>query len=124
MKQRILLSFDSQELKEFKTVINNSNNQTLQNLVKLVTERQDTDEFIKRKVFEALSDLSNCDIDEIKVDQNLKNHLGLTIYHKKSLKTYFQRIINELNANAIISVRECEILTNVSTCIQLIKSKL
>ncbi|NAS12285.1 hypothetical protein [Poritiphilus flavus] len=124
MNQKIVLSMTQNELQEFSTLVESSEIKDLKELVKLVVSKDDPDTFIKRKVYEALSDLSGFDIDDINDDQELKSDLGLTNYHKKSLKRYFQRIVNDLDSDKIITVAECEKLDKVSDCIKLVKSKL
>src|SRR3954464_4507843 len=94
------------------------------------TDKDDKDEFIKHHVFLALSDISGIEIREIIKaqedgnDQDLKFDLGLSIYHKKSLKTYFDNILSELESQKTVSIRECQELEKVSDCMQLINSKL
>ncbi|EZH75041.1 hypothetical protein ATO12_09955 [Aquimarina atlantica] len=124
MKQKIILSLNQKELEKFITIVQGSQIRELDNLVKLVIGKTDKDGYIKRRVYEALSDLSGFEIDYIKDNQSLKTDLGLTIYHKKSLKRYFQRIVRDLKSNKTVTVIECEKLTKVSDCIKLVKSKI
>jgi hypothetical protein len=124
MKQKIILSLNNAELEVFRELVKNSNLEDLNKLVNLVVQKDDPDSFIKRKVYEALSDLSGFGIDFIKESHKLKSDLGLTNYHKKSLKTYFQRIVKELDSDKIVSVTECEKLEKVTECLELVKSKI
>lgn len=124
MKQKIILSLDNLELEKFRKLVQSSNLEDLNKLVKLVVQKNDPDSYIKRKVYEALSDLSGFEIDFIKDSHKLKGDLGLTNYHKKSLKTYFQRIVKELGSSKIVTVTECEKLEKVTECLKLIKSKI
>ncbi|TYP99231.1 hypothetical protein C7447_102553 [Tenacibaculum adriaticum] len=124
MNQKIILSLNQEELENFRVLVKNSDLDLLNDLVQLVVLKDDPEKYIKRKVFEALSDLSGFNINVINESQKLKFDLGLTNYHKKSLKIYFQRIVKDLNSTKIISVTECEKLEKVSDCLKLVKSKL
>lgn len=124
MKQKIILALNKEELNKFEQIIVNSGISELSELVTLVISKDNPEKYIDRKVKEALSDLSGFEIEFIKETHNLKTDLGLTNYHKKSLKIYFQRIVEDLNSKKIVTVQECEKLTKVSDCIKLIKSKI
>ena len=124
MKQKINLSLSESELSEFRLLVDNSQINGLKNLVALLVDKDNIDEYIKRKVYEALSDLSGFDIDKIKDSQKLKIDLGLSSYHKKALKGYFMKILSDLSSEKIITVKECEDLEKVSDCIKLLKSKI
>ena len=124
MKQKILLSLNKSELSEFRLLVNNSQIHDLKELVTLLIDRENSDEYIKRKVYEALSDLSGFDIDYIEDNHQLKTDLYLNNYHKKALKGYFLRILSDLGSDRIVTVRECEKLEKVSDCVELLKSKL
>ncbi len=124
MKQKIVLSLSKSELSEFRFLVNSSQNDDLKKLVTLLVDRDNPDEYIKRKVYEALSDLSGFDIDEINDSQKLKSDLGLTTYHKKALKGYFLKILSDLGSDKNITVKECEELEKVSDCLKLLKSKI
>lgn len=124
MKQKIILSLNEDELNQFRSFVKESQIKELIELVKLVTEKDDADAFIKRRVFEVLSDRSGIEIESLNESLELKNDLGLTLYHKKSLKIPFQRIVSEMKSTKIITVRECEKLQIVSNCISLIRSKI
>ncbi len=124
MNQKIHLSLNEEELAKFRSLIDQSKIKSLQKLVSTVVDKEDQGAFIKRRVFEALSDLSGVDIAKIKVSDRLKNDLGLTFYHKKALKTYFQNILKELGLDRTITISECENLIKVEDCITLVTSKL
>lgn len=125
MNQKVTLFLNESELLELRNFINDeSNSQNLNNQIQLSIERNNLEDFVKRKVFEELSSLSGFEIQDIKESQNLKDDLGLRIYHKKALKIPFQRIVWNLNSSGIITVSECASLVTVINCINLIKSKL
>lgn len=94
------------------------------NLIDGKDGKDDKDEYIKNKVFWALSDLGGFDIRTITEEQDLGIDLGLDVLQKRSLKSYFQNILSDLKSSKIISVTECENLEKVSDCLKLIKSKL
>ncbi|KQC31339.1 hypothetical protein [Flagellimonas eckloniae] len=123
MKQKILFSLDADELLELRELLQKSNLAGMQELVDLVVDKGNPDDYIKRKVFEALSDLSGFDIEDINESQNLKLDLGLSLYHKRSLKSYFQKIVKDLKSDKVVKVKECERLGTVKDCIVLVKSK-
>lgn len=123
MKQKILFSLDPDELLQLRELLQKSNLAGMQELVDLVVDKENPDDYIKRKVFEALSDLSGFDIEDINENQKLKTDLGLSLYHKRSLKSYFQKIVKDLKSDKIIKVKECENLRTVKDCIVLVKSK-
>ncbi|TSE04005.1 hypothetical protein [Aquimarina algiphila] len=124
MKQKIILTFNKEELNKFEEALGNSGINKLSELVTLVISKDNPEKYITRKVKEALSDLSGFEIEFITLSHNLKTDLGLTNYHKKSLKFYFQRIVKDLDSKKAVTVQECEKLTKVSDCIKLIKSKI
>ena len=121
---KIVLTFNQSELEEFSGLIESSQIEELKRVVRLVISKDHPKEYIERKVLEALSDLSGFEIDKIKPSQDLRFDLGLTLYHKKSLKTYFQRVLKDLGSNGSIMVSECEKLKQVKDCITLVNSKI
>ena len=123
MQEKIESSLDEIELAELIRLLEKSNIKDLNDLIKLINPADDQDAFIQQKVFASLADLSGFPIDSIQNDQNLKFDLGLTNYHKKSLKTYFQRIVIDMSSDKKVTVSECTNCHIVSDCIDLVNSK-
>lgn len=81
-------------------------------------------EKIKARVFNTLSELSGKDQSEIQEPQDLYRDLGLSEYHKKSLKRPFQKIIEDFGSSKNILVKECMALITVNDSLELVTSKL
>jgi hypothetical protein len=123
MKHRVYLTLTDTEIESLKNLLKSSTNSNLNSLVKLQIEKENKDEYIQHNVYLALSDISGIPTDEISNSNDLKLDLGLSLYHKKALKSYFQNIVNALNSTKKISVTECSDLKKVIDCIKLVKSK-
>lgn len=127
---KIFLTLTNEELVAFQALVNKNATDRVSALVNLQIDKEDSDEFIKQRVFLALSDLSGLDIQTIEQgqqngnDADLKLDLGLSLHHKKSLKSYFDSILADLKSTKIVTVKECESLAKVSECLKLVKSKL
>ena len=81
-------------------------------------------EKIKARVFNTLSELSEKDQTEIEEQQDLYRDLGLSDYHKKSLKRPFQKIARDFGSSKNIMVKECMALVTVKDSLELVVSKL
>jgi len=123
MKHKFYLSLDDNELKSLQALISDESN-TLNNLFENFINIQDQDAYVKHHVYLSLSDISGFNIDDFDNNSDLKIDLGLSMYHKKALKNYFQKIVKELNSINIITVKECEGLIKVNDCLKLVKSKI
>lgn len=124
MKQKIYLSLNEEELEKLKTILENSPEHQLESVLNLPPAKVNKEEYIRYYVYKSLSDLSGYKTSQIKDENNLKADLGLSLYHKRALKSYFQKILSDLDSPQIILVKECENLAKVKDCINLVKSKL
>lgn len=124
MKHKIYLSLTDNDIETLKTLIATRESDNLNLLFKLLIDKEDKDEYIKHNVYLALSDISGFGTDDFIDDSDLKLDLGLSLYHKRALKNYFQKIVAELSSLKIITVKECEDLKKVSDCLKLVKSKI
>ncbi len=124
MKRKIVLKLTVTELEDLLFLVKKSGFDDLIDLVRLVMDQNDHVELVRIRVYEALSDLSGFEPDEIQDSDSLKTDLGFNNYLKKSLKVYFNGILLELGSDQSIFVHECEELLKVSDCINLVISKL
>ena len=124
MKHKIYLSLTDSDMETLKTIVEESDSANLNSLFKLLIDKQDKDEYIKHNVYLSLSDISGFGTDAFNDNSDLKLDLGLSLYHKRALKNYFKKIVNDLGSLEIITVKECEDLKKVEDCINLIKSKI
>jgi len=123
MKHKIYLSLTDNDIEALKTLVLASESDNLNSLFKLLIDKEDKDEYIKHNVYLALSDISGFETDDFNDNSDLKLDLGLSLYHKRALKNYFQKIVTDLNSVKTITVKECEDLKKVSDCLKLVKSK-
>lgn len=123
MKQKIYLTLTDSDIEALKTLVLTSESNNFNSLFKLLIDKENKDEYIKHYVYLALSDISDFEIDEFDDNSDLKLDLGLSLYHKRALKNYFQKIVTDLNSVKTITVKECEDLKKVSDCLKLVKSK-
>lgn len=123
MKHKIYLSLNDSDIETLKTLVLASESNNLNSLLKLLIDKEDKDEYIKHNVYLSLSDISGFEIDDFNDNSDLKLDLGLSLYHKRALKNYFQKIVTDLSSVRTISVKECEDLKKVSDCLKLVKSK-
>lgn len=124
MKHKIYLSLTDNDIEELKSLVFASESKNLNSLFKLIIDKEDKDEYIKHNVYLALSDLSGFEPDDFNENSDLKLDLGLSNYHKRALKNYFQKILTNLNSSKIITLKECEDLKTVNDCLKLLKSKI
>lgn len=124
MKHKIYLTVAERDLKKLEKIVNDSASDELSDLIKLLIEKDDTDKYIRHHVYLALSDISGFEPEKFNDDSDLKLDLGLGIYHKRALKSYFQHIVLDLGSTKPITVAECERLKTVQDCLKLVKSKL
>lgn len=122
-RSKIHLSLTESDMMLLKDIVTKRSPDNLNSLLELLVEKEDEDEYIRYNVYLALSDISGYSIDDFEDDTNLKSGLGLSLYHKKALKNYFQSIADDLGFSKVITVRECEELKKVSDCLTLVKSK-
>lgn len=123
MKHKIYLSLTDNDIQDLKTLILASESDNLNSIFKLLIDKDDKHEYIRHKVYLALSDISGFEVDDFNDNSDLKLDLGLSLYHKRALKNYFQKIVTDLNSIKTISVKECESLKKVNDCLKLINSK-
>lgn len=123
MKHKIYLLLTDNDIKVLKILALASESTHLTSLFKLLIDKEDKDKYIKHNVYLALSDISGFETDDFNDNSDLKLDLGLSLYHKRALKNYFQKIARDLNSVKIITVKECEDLKKVSDCLKLVKSK-
>jgi hypothetical protein len=123
MEQKIYLSLNDNEKNALFNLISDANSDLLNSLLSHIHGTENTDVFIRHRVYFSLSHLSGKEISDFDDNSNLDTDLKLFQYHKRALKNYFQRIVHELNSNKFITTRECENLKKVSDCIVLVKSK-
>jgi len=81
------------------------------------------EKYIKHHVFLILANSGSKKYDEISEKDDLRLNLNLAVYRQRSLRSPFQKILEELNSQNKISVKECDNLVTVSDCISLIRSK-
>lgn len=124
MKHKIYLSLTENDIGKLKALVETNGRSKLTSLVRLLVDKKDKDKYIKHHVYLALSDISGLDPDDFSDMSDLKLNLGLSLYHKRALKNYFQRIVKNLNSVKLITVKECEDLKKVSDCLKLVKSKI
>lgn len=124
MKHKIYLSLSDKDIEKLKAIIEARESDSLNILFKLLIDKDDKDKYIKHNVYMALSDLSGFEIGKFNDNSDLKLDLGLSLYHKRALKNYFQNIVTDLGAVKIVSVKECEELKKVSDCLKLVKAKI
>ena len=124
MNQNIYLSLLDIELDKLKTLLEYSPTHDLDENLKLPPGKENQDEYIHFYVYKSLADISGFKPSDFNDNSDLKSELGLSLYHKRALKNYFQKIIEDLGSSKIILVKECENLAKVSDCIKLVKSKI
>lgn len=124
MKHKIYLSLTDKDIETLKTLVSARESDNLNSLFKLLIDKEDKDEYIKHNVYLALSDISGFSPDDFNDNSDLKLDLGLSLYHKRALKNYFQKIVYDLGSQKMISVKECEDLKKVNDCLKLVKSKI
>jgi hypothetical protein len=124
MKYKIYLSLNDNDIEALKTLVLASESGNLSSQFKLLIDKENKNEYIKHNVYLALSDISGFETDDFNDTSDLKLDLGLTLYHKRALKNYFQKIVTDLNSVKYITVKECEELKIVSDCLNLVKSKI
>jgi hypothetical protein len=81
------------------------------------------EKYIKHHVFLTLANFGSKKYNEISETDDLRLNLNLTMYSQRALRTPFQKILEELNSQNRISVKECDDLTTVADCVSLIRSK-
>ena len=124
MKQKIYLSLSDNELDKLKTLLDNSSSNELGSILNLPPGKENQEEYIRFYVYKSLADLSGFKTTDFNDKSDLKSDLGLSLYHKRALKNYFQKIVTDLGSSKIILVKECENLVKVNDCIKLLKSKI
>ncbi|WP_407498453.1 MULTISPECIES: hypothetical protein [Elizabethkingia] len=124
MKQKIYLSLTDNDIKVLKAFVETKGSDDLKSLLKLQIEKEDQDSYIRHNAYLALSDMSGFKTEDFNDNSHLTYDLGLRLYHKRALKNYFQKIVNDLKSAKLITVKECENLEKVKDCLELIKSKL
>ncbi|WP_158858474.1 hypothetical protein [Lunatibacter salilacus] len=124
MKHKVYLSLTDEDLEKLKAVVESGESDDLNKLIKLLTDKEDKNKYIEHHVYLALSDISGFEPEKFNNDSDLKYDLGLSLYHKRALKNYFQKIIAELDSDKTITVSECEKLKKVNDCLKLVKSKI
>jgi hypothetical protein len=124
MKHKIYLSLSDNDLEKLKALAHSSEQSDLGSMFKLLINKDDKDEYIKHNVYLSLSDISGFDPDDFNDKSDLKLDLGLSLYHKRALKNYFQKIVTDLGSTKLITVKECEELKKVNDCTKLVKSKI
>ena len=124
MNQNIYLSLTDIELNKLKTLLENSPAHDLNEILKLPPGKENQEEYIHFYVYKSLSDISGFKTSDFNDNSDLKSDLGLSLYHKRALKNYFQKIVEDLDSSKIILVKECENLVKVSDCIKLVKSRI
>lgn len=123
MKYKISLLLDEDDINLLIEFSNTTDSVNLKSQIVSQASLIKSDEYIKHHVYLALADISGKDYSFISDEKSLKTDLGLSLYHKRSLKNYFQKIVSDLNSNKIITVKECEDLIAVKNCLTLVKSK-
>jgi hypothetical protein len=124
MKHKIYLSLTDAEYKTLKSMVQSSTFDKSNNLILQFPAKENKDDYIKLQVYSVLSDFSRCDPNKFNDSSDLKQDLGLALYHKQALKNSFQNIIQHFRLDGYLTVKECEGLVKVGDCIKLIKSKL
>jgi hypothetical protein len=123
MKHKIYLSLSDYDLEKLKALVHTSEQSDLSSMFKLLINKDNKDKYIKHNVYLSLSDISGVDTDDFNDNSDLKIDLGLSLYHKRALKNYFQKIVTDLDSTNLITVLECEELKKVSDCTELVKKK-
>lgn len=119
--------FTSEQLEQLSALFSKEDLQKLNAIIAKpveVPEELSSTEKVKERVFEILASLSGVSQTEIKESQDLYRDLGLSTYHKKSLKRPFQKIVEDFGSNKNILVKECAALKKVKDCLDLVTSKL
>ncbi|WP_025142842.1 hypothetical protein [Pedobacter jeongneungensis] len=124
MKRKIYLSVTDSDIDQLKTFLPALKSENLNSLFNLLIEKENVDEYIRHYTYLALSDMSGFEPNDFKDNSDLKFDLGLSLYQKRALKNYFQKVTNDLGSQKNITVKECEDLKKVIDCLKLIKSKL
>ena len=124
MKRKIYLSVTDSDIDQLKTFLPTLKSDNLNSLFNLLIEKEDVDEYIRHYTYLALSDMSGFEPNDFEDNSDLKFDLGLSLYQKRALKNYFQKVTNDLGSQKNITVKECEDLKKVIDCLKLIKSKL
>lgn len=86
-------------------------------------DRRELDGYIRPLVYNVLSTISNNSTAVMNDNVDLKYNLFLTPFHLRNLRRPFQEIISSIHPSATISAEECERLSRVRDCIELIKFK-
>jgi len=123
MKHNIHLSVSEQDLDKLKDFANSVASEELKALINLLINKENSEDYIRYHVYLALSDISGFDTDAFNDKSDLKFDLGLGLYHKRALKNYFQKIVDDLKPGKAVLVSECEALKKVGDCLTLVKSK-
>jgi len=123
MKHKVYLSLTDEDLEKLKAIGESGESDDLSSLIKLLTDKEDKNKYIAHQVYLALSDISGFEPEKFNDDSDLKYDLGLSLYHKRALKNYFQNIATALDSDKTITVSECEKLIKVKDCLNLVKSK-
>ncbi|HSI76515.1 MAG TPA: hypothetical protein VK957_11480 [Lunatimonas sp.] len=124
MKHKVYLSLTDEDLEKLKAFAESGESDELSAMIKLLTDKKDKAQYIAHQVYLALSDISGFEPDKFNDESDLKYDLGLSLYHKRALKNYFQNIVTELNSDKTITIPECENLKKVKDCLTLVKSKI
>ena len=95
---------------------------------KALPSGEDLNKWVMSQVIEALSDLSGIDANKItndqrKRDQDLELDLGLNRFYKRSLKGYFDNILEEMGSSEVIQASQCETLETINDCTNLLMAK-
>ncbi|WP_131694665.1 hypothetical protein [Dyadobacter tibetensis] len=124
MVHRINLTLSDAEVKLLLSLIKDTDLEGLKTALNTLAGRADQEAYIRQQVYQALSDLSGYQQEAFNDSSDLKADLGLSNYHKRSLKNYFQNTIESLGSKEVIAVKECETLTKVIDCLNLVNAKL
>jgi hypothetical protein len=106
------------------SMLQSGNFDTSNALISQFIAQEDRDVYVRDHVYCSLSNSSGYDPSTFNDLSDLKEDLGLAIYHKQALKNSFQNILQRFRPDGYITVKECEGLVKVGDCIKLIKSKL
>lgn len=124
MGKKITLLYEDNDLPLLQNLVQGAASDTLKKSLAVALGIAAPQDAIKHKAYAALSDISGYDIATINDEQDLTADLGLSSYHKKALKNYFNRILEELGSQNTVTIGECQALKKVKDCTKLIKSKL
>ena len=124
MKHQISLSLTDEELEKLKSLLEKNNLENVSSTL-LIPESKEVsnDEYIENEIYKALSFLSGLPPHKFSNKSHLVFDLGLRKYHKSVLAGKFHAILKDLGHVIKISPKECESLTTVGDCINLLKSK-